>query len=288
VLFGVALLALLVGLLIHRRFFHDDAYISLRYAERLLAGKGLTWNDGERIEGFSNPLWLAHIVLLGLVGVPLALAAQVLGVLYALTTVVLWCRCETSRADPAGLLVLVTVPGWALWALGGLETISACFWILLSLVLVWGMREAPPSRARALGFGFSLAAVALGRPEGIAVSLALLFAAAFGRRGRDLLLAAAPLALLYGGYQCLIVSKGVSSFESPSSTSRCRACVPAIPPMRAAFRMAGHRRHVGKGVSRACLDHRAQSTPSRPCQGRLDQFTQSSPLPGCRGGGRAG
>jgi hypothetical protein len=36
VLFGVALLALLVGLLIHRRFFHDDAYISLRYAERLL------------------------------------------------------------------------------------------------------------------------------------------------------------------------------------------------------------------------------------------------------------
>ena len=200
-LFGVALLALLVGLLIHRRFFHDDAYISLRYAERLLAGKGLTWNDGERVEGFSNPLWLAHIVLLGLVGVPLALAAQVLGVLYALATVILWCRCETSRADPAGLLVLVTIPGWALWALGGLETISACFWILMALVLVWGMRDAPPSRARALGFGFSLAAVALGRPEGIAVSLALLCAAAFVRRGRDLLLAAAPLALLYGGYQ---------------------------------------------------------------------------------------
>lgn len=197
-LFGFALLALLLGLFIHRHFFHDDAYISLRYAERLLAGKGLTWNDGERIEGFSNPLWLAHIVLLGLLGVPLALAAQVLGVLYAVATVILWYR---SRTDPAGLFLLVTIPGWTLWALGGLETVSACFWILMALVLVWGMRDAPSSRGRALGFGFSLAAVALGRPEGIAVSLTLLCAAAVGRRGRDLLLAAAPLALLYGGYQ---------------------------------------------------------------------------------------
>jgi hypothetical protein len=196
--FGAALLAMAAGLLIHRHFFHDDAYISLRYAERLLAGKGLTWNDGERVEGFSNPLWLAQLVLLGLLGVPLALAAQVLGVLYAIATVVLWVR---SRSNPAGLLALVTVPGWTLWALGGIETISACFWILMSLVLVWGMRDAPPSRARGLALGFSLAAVALGRPEGIAVSLTLLCAAAFARRGRDLGLAAAPLAILWGGYE---------------------------------------------------------------------------------------
>jgi hypothetical protein len=196
--FGAALLALVVGLVLHRRFFHDDAYISLRYGERLLAGKGLTWNDGERIEGFSNPLWLAQIVLLGFLGVPLALAARVLGVLYAFATVVLWAR---SRSTPAGLLVLVTIPGWTLWALGGLETISACFWILMSLVLVWGMRDAPPSRARGFALGLSLAAVALGRPEGIAVSLTLLCAAAFVRRGRDLGLAAAPLVVLFGGYQ---------------------------------------------------------------------------------------
>ena len=200
--FGAALLALVVGLLLHRRFFHDDAYISLRYGERLLAGKGLTWNDGERIEGFSSPLWLAQIVLLGLLGVPLALAAQVLGVLYALATVVLWVGTgKGTKANPAGLLVLVTIPGWALWALGGLETISACFWILMSLVLVWRMRDAPSSRTRGLVLGFSLAAVALSRPEGIAVGVTLLCAAAFVRRGRDLVLAAAPLVVLFGGYQ---------------------------------------------------------------------------------------
>ena len=40
----------------------DDAYITFRYAERLAAGAGMTFNDGERIFGSSTPLytlWLA-------------------------------------------------------------------------------------------------------------------------------------------------------------------------------------------------------------------------------------
>ena len=36
----------------------DDAYISFRYVARWVAGQGLTFNPGERIEGFSNPLWI--------------------------------------------------------------------------------------------------------------------------------------------------------------------------------------------------------------------------------------
>ena len=37
----------------------DDALISLRYARRLLDGRGLTWTDGERVEGYSNLLWVS-------------------------------------------------------------------------------------------------------------------------------------------------------------------------------------------------------------------------------------
>ena len=37
----------------------DDAYITYRYAENALAGHGLVYEPGgERVEGFSNPLWL--------------------------------------------------------------------------------------------------------------------------------------------------------------------------------------------------------------------------------------
>lgn len=35
----------------------DDMMISLRYAHQLVSGNGLVWNPGERVEGFTNPLW---------------------------------------------------------------------------------------------------------------------------------------------------------------------------------------------------------------------------------------
>jgi hypothetical protein len=35
----------------------DDAYISLRYAENFVEGKGLVYNEGEYVEGYTNFLW---------------------------------------------------------------------------------------------------------------------------------------------------------------------------------------------------------------------------------------
>ena len=51
---------------------------------------------------------------------------------------------------------------------------------------------------------------------------------------------------LNGGF--LSVSKGVPSFEDPYPTSRQQASVPAIPPLRGAFRMSGDLRHVLRHV----------------------------------------
>ena len=39
----------------------DDAFISFRYAENLSEGKGLVFNEGERVEGYSNFLWTLWI-----------------------------------------------------------------------------------------------------------------------------------------------------------------------------------------------------------------------------------
>jgi hypothetical protein len=50
----------------------------------------------------------------------------------------------------------------------------------------------------------------------------------------------AKIALISSASQFLSVSKGVSSFENPYHTSRHQASVPAIPPLRGAFRMSGH------------------------------------------------
>ena len=41
----------------------DDAMISMRYAWNLAHGNGLVWNPGERVEGFTNPLWVGFMAL---------------------------------------------------------------------------------------------------------------------------------------------------------------------------------------------------------------------------------
>lgn len=38
-------------------FLQDDMMISMRYARNLVDGLGWVWNPGERLEGFTNPLW---------------------------------------------------------------------------------------------------------------------------------------------------------------------------------------------------------------------------------------
>jgi hypothetical protein len=46
----------------------DDAMISMRYAKNFASGHGLVWNPGgERVEGFTNPLWTLYMSALHLV-----------------------------------------------------------------------------------------------------------------------------------------------------------------------------------------------------------------------------
>jgi hypothetical protein len=50
----------------------DDAMISMRYAYNLAHGNGLVWNVGERVQGFTNPLWTLYMALLQLLPTPAA------------------------------------------------------------------------------------------------------------------------------------------------------------------------------------------------------------------------
>jgi arabinofuranosyltransferase len=60
----------------------DDAMISMRYAYNLAHGNGLVWNIGERVQGYTNPLWvfyMAALHLLPLSPANLSLAVQITG-----------------------------------------------------------------------------------------------------------------------------------------------------------------------------------------------------------------
>jgi hypothetical protein len=177
----VACLALLLPG--YREFFHDDSYITLRYVARWLAGRGLGWNDGEFVEGYTHPLWLLQIAGLSALGVEPVAAARALGVGYAVAFLGAW---WLSGASWLFALVVVTLPGWLLWAWGGLETVSFGFWLVVAAAAnESALRRAAPDRALpGLLAGLGFAAAALTRPEGFGVGAIAVALVGLARRGR--------------------------------------------------------------------------------------------------------
>ncbi len=63
----------------------DDAMISMRYAYNLAHGLGPVWNAGERVEGFTNPLWVGLMALVHLFPIPIShtsLVIQIIGAIF--------------------------------------------------------------------------------------------------------------------------------------------------------------------------------------------------------------
>ena len=62
ILVAAACTALAAGLLAFFHYIPDDAYIGFRYARNVARGDGFVFNAGERVEGYTNFLWLTLLV----------------------------------------------------------------------------------------------------------------------------------------------------------------------------------------------------------------------------------
>ncbi|SFT36475.1 hypothetical protein SAMN05660657_00447 [Geodermatophilus amargosae] len=186
-----------------RGFLTDDAWISVRYAENLAVGEGFVWNPGgPRVEGFSNPLLVAVEALASWAGWSAPGAARLLGVAGGLACVVLVYVAGRrvvgeSAARIASVLTACSAP-FALWAVGGLETLLVAF-----AVTAGTLEVARRDGGRVLRAAAAFAVLPWLRPEGLAVAAAVvalgevpgLFRAATRRRAwrRALLLGGIPL-----------------------------------------------------------------------------------------------
>jgi len=175
---GVAVLACHAR--VYWPFISDDAFISLRYARRLLDGNGLTWTDGERVEGYSNLLWVLSCAALGAVGMDLVHAARLLGLLGMGATIgaVVYAHrpggLDAVLPALAGALALALSGPIAVWTIGGLEP------PLLAALLAWALVRSYPlidddavSPAAALWPGMLLALLCLTRPDGVLFTVAV-------------------------------------------------------------------------------------------------------------------
>lgn len=159
-----------------RHFFHDDAYISLRYAWHWVHTGEIVWNPGEWVEGYTNALHLACTAALGALGVPWTTAPRLVNAAAALALLpAFWAatRSATRTGVLLGLALLLGTRPLSAWIWGGLEApmVAAC--VLGAVAAIQATDEAPRWAPVA---GLLGAAAILTRPDSaVAVGTAILW-----------------------------------------------------------------------------------------------------------------
>ncbi len=125
---------------LHLGWIADDAFISFRYSRNWAAGQGLVYNPGERVEGYTNFLWVALLTPFEWFGWHLALPSTVLTLTFLVLTLVLVARLGVRhgpRSAPPYLSVAAALLAFnyvfASYATSGLETMMGAFWVLFAL-----------------------------------------------------------------------------------------------------------------------------------------------------------
>jgi hypothetical protein len=120
-------------------FFSDDGFISLRYSQRLAEGEGLTWTAGERVEGYSNLLWVLLCAIPGALGFDWVGGARFVAVacvtlaMAAVLAAVRPRRLPEGFAAAGGAALFASTASVAVWTVGGLEA------PLVAGLLAWGV-----------------------------------------------------------------------------------------------------------------------------------------------------
>lgn len=162
------LTAAAVGFVFWRAWVCDDAFITFRHVANCLAGEGPVFNIGERVQGFSHPLWFLLLLSLSTVLEPYA-AAVTLGLLWT-AAIVPRLAGFFGRGD-RGLLclsattaLLLSSRAFVQFQTSGLETSLSSFLIVVLFSLI--LSPAPVAARRGV-FPISLlcSLLILNRPD---------------------------------------------------------------------------------------------------------------------------
>lgn len=132
------LAAVAVGFVFWRAWVCDDAFITFRHVANCLDGHGPVFNPGERVQGYTHPLWFLVLLVGSTLSEPHPLA-MVLGLVSTLSLMLLLGRFFRSKRHNGLCLLavaamLLSSPTFIEYQTSGLET---CLTHLL-VVLLWG------------------------------------------------------------------------------------------------------------------------------------------------------
>jgi len=120
----------------------DDPMIAMNYAKNLIAGHGLSWNLGERVEGYSNPLWMLYMAFFHIFGIPaskIALGIQLSGLIILIINLHLVRKIasQVSRGSRVVIFIAASLTAFYFsinyWTLHGFEA------GLVTLLINWAV-----------------------------------------------------------------------------------------------------------------------------------------------------
>jgi len=173
-IFIISLLGTFIVLLWHIKYYWyftiDDAYISFRYAKNWVAGYGLVYNIGERVEGYTNFLWIVLIALFMKIHLLPPISAKILGIillgysLYLTYQISRHLTGSNTHSIPWSIVLCTTYPHLIVASLEGLET---PLFTTLILILFYMLIKNNVKISFIIIIGCILSCLAMTRPDGI-------------------------------------------------------------------------------------------------------------------------
>jgi hypothetical protein len=184
----------------------DDAYISYRYAQNLAQGNGLVFNRGERVEGYSNFLYVLMMAPAFFVtdSEGVYFFSVLLNLIFAAGAFLLFRnylgeRLGAVSATLGSLLFALCLPFWVAVA-SGMETCLVLLLYLAIWVAVERLAASPNRQLSAILCGLMILAC-LSRADGFLVPALAIAYLVCKRRSRVAMSCAAPVALAFGVYE---------------------------------------------------------------------------------------
>ena len=152
----------------------DDAFISFRYAANFSDGLGLVFNQGEKVEGYSNLLWTLMLAVAYKLNLNLLYTSWWLGVIFMLIAISATIKLGEllTQSKAVGYLCglgLAFSFHFVASSMRGLET--SLFAALIALSFLWLFS---PHKLAKWFLPLSLMALSITRPEGMFLSLLVL------------------------------------------------------------------------------------------------------------------
>lgn len=165
-------------------WFVDDLYVYFRYVNNFINGRGIVYNAGEYVEGFSSFIWFLILSVFGFTKLPLELSSKIASVVFAVLALLVIYRISKElipgiwRLFPV-LITALNLP-FVLWSVSGFEI---SFYSLLLLLCFYKIIKIKKNSFDIILLILLLAIISFTRPEGFLFSFTFLIAIFFYTKG---------------------------------------------------------------------------------------------------------